>query len=67
MKRTSKPKRRSQQSSKTVNGDQSAEAEQIDKLLFSSLKLWEVERELIEERKAARKSKLEDKKSEGGL
>jgi hypothetical protein len=39
-----------------VNGDESAEAEEIDRLLLSSLRLWEVERDLIEERLAARKS-----------
>jgi hypothetical protein len=39
-----------------VNGDESAEAEEIDRLLLSSLRLWEVERDLIEERMAARKS-----------
>jgi hypothetical protein len=33
--------------------DQSAEAEAIDKLLLSSLRYWEVERDLIEERLAA--------------
>ena len=33
-----------------LNGDESAEAEQIDRLLLSSLRLWEVERDLIEER-----------------
>ncbi len=37
-----------------VNGDESAEAEEIDRLLLSSLRLWEVERDLIEERMAAR-------------
>jgi hypothetical protein len=67
-KQTSKSKRRSQQSGKppkawhpeVLNGDKSAEAEPIDRLLFSSLRLWEVEREIIEERQDARKSK--DKK-----
>jgi hypothetical protein len=62
--RTSKSKRGSRQSSKcseawrpqVVNGDESAEAEEIDRLLLSSLRLWEVERDLIEERMAARKS-----------
>jgi hypothetical protein len=38
-----------------VNSDESAEAEEIDRLLLSSLRLWEVERDLIEERIAARK------------
>ena len=75
MKRPSKSKRRSQQSGKTVkasrpeilNGDEFGEAEQIDRLLSSSLRLWEVEREVIEEREEARKSKLKDNESEGGL
>jgi len=44
-----------------MNGDHSAEAEQIDRLLYSSLRLWEVEREIIEERRDARKSKSKDK------
>jgi len=39
-----------------LNGDESAEAEQIDRLLLSSLRVWEVERDLIEERIATRKS-----------
>ena len=62
--RTSQAKRRSRQLSKcseasrphVVDGDESAEAEEIDRLLLSSLRLWEVERDLIEERMAARKS-----------
>src|SRR6266446_5981611 len=61
---TSRCKDRSRQSSKgsevwrpeILNGDESAEAEQIDRLLLSSLRLWEVERDLIEERMATRKS-----------
>jgi hypothetical protein len=65
MRQTSKSKRRSQQSGKhakasqpeVLNGDKSAEAQPIDRLLFSSLRLWEVERELIEERDDARKFK----------
>jgi len=65
MKQTSKSKRRSRQSDKpskvrqpeVLNGDESAEAEPIDRLLSSSLRLWEVEREIIEERQDARKSK----------
>jgi len=69
MKQTSKSKRRSRQSNKSLevsepevmNGDHSAEAEQIDRLLYSSLRLWEVEREIIEERRDARKSKSKDK------
>jgi hypothetical protein len=39
-----------------LNADESGDAEQTDRLLLSSLKLWEVERDLIEERLAARKS-----------
>jgi len=69
IKQTSKSKRRSQQSGKppkawqpeVSNGDESAEAEQIDRLLTSSLRLWEVEREIIEERRDARKSTSKDK------
>jgi hypothetical protein len=38
----------------TRDDDESAEAERIDKLLLSSLKFWEVERDLIEERMAVR-------------
>ena len=68
MKQKSKSKRRSQHScklptatpSEVLNGDESAETEPIDRLLSSSLRLWEVEREIIEERQDARKSK--DKK-----
>jgi hypothetical protein len=30
-----------------LNGDESAEAEEIDRVLLSSLKLWEAERNLI--------------------
>ena len=60
--RTPKFKRKSQQSSKLseglppkiMNGDESAEAEETDRLLLSSLRYWEVERDLIEERLAAR-------------
>ena len=60
--RTPKTKRKSQQSRKRseglppkiMNGDQSAEAEETDRLLLSSLRYWEVERDLIEERLAAR-------------
>jgi hypothetical protein len=37
-----------------MNGDESAEVEQTDRLLLSSLRYWEVERDLIEERLAAR-------------
>ena len=60
--RTPKFKRKSQQSSKRsegvptkiMNGDESAEAEETDRLLLSSLRYWEVERDLIEERLGAR-------------
>ena len=60
--RTPKSKRKSQQSSKRsegcrpkiMNGDKRVEAEETDSLLLSSLKYWEVERDLIEERLAAR-------------
>ena len=36
-----------------IDDIESAEAEQIDRLLVSSLRYWEVERDLIEERMAA--------------
>ena len=60
--RTPKFKRKSQQASKRseglppkiMNGDDSAEAEETDRLLLSSLRYWEVERDLIEERLGAR-------------
>jgi hypothetical protein len=68
MKRTSKSKQKSRRSSKTLGAwgpevlsEKSAEAEQIDRLLSSALRLWEVEREIIEERKDARNSKSKDK------
>jgi hypothetical protein len=59
--RASKAKRKAQKSSKRAeawrpqitNGDESAESVGIDRLLLSSLRLWEVERDLIEERIAA--------------
>ena len=68
IKRRSKSKRRSQHSSKppeawqpeALNGDET-EAEPIDRLLSSSLRLWEVEREMIEERRDARKPTSKDK------
>ena len=41
----------------TVDHDESAEAEEIDRLLLSSLRYWEVERDLIEERTAANSCK----------
>jgi len=37
----------------TIDDIESAEAKEIDRLLLSSLKYWEVERDLIEERMAA--------------
>ncbi len=60
--RTLKFKRRPERSSKclrasppeTMDDNESAQAEEIDKLLLSSLRFWEVERDLIEERMAAR-------------
>ena len=60
--RTPKFKRKSQQSSKRsegwrpkiMDGDEPAKAEETDRLLLSSLRYWEVERDLIEERLAAR-------------
>ncbi|PYJ21057.1 MAG: hypothetical protein DME92_07830 [Verrucomicrobia bacterium] len=38
----------------TMDDDESAQAEEIDRLLLSSLRYWEVERDVIEERVAAR-------------
>ena len=68
IKRRSKSKRRSQHSRKppeawqpeALNGDET-EDEPIDRLLSSSLRLWEVEREMIEERRDARKPTSKDK------
>ncbi len=37
-----------------MDDDESTQAEGIDRLLLSSLRFWEVERDLIEERMAAR-------------
>jgi hypothetical protein len=37
-----------------VPADESEESEEIDRLLLSSLRYWEVERDLIEERLAAK-------------
>ena len=34
----------------TMDDDEFAQAEEIDRLLLSSLRFWEVERDLIEER-----------------
>jgi hypothetical protein len=39
-----------------MGNSESAQAEGLDRLLLSSLKYWEVERDLIEERLAARGS-----------
>jgi hypothetical protein len=39
---------------KVMDNSKSARAEELDRLLLSSLKYWEVERDLIEERLAAR-------------
>ena len=36
-----------------IHDDEHTQAEEIDRLLLSSLKYWEVERDLIEERMAA--------------
>ena len=36
-----------------MNGNESVQADEIDRLLLSSLRFWEVERDLIEERMAA--------------
>jgi hypothetical protein len=60
--RKSKFKRKPQRSSKpfeawrlqVVPADELAESEEIDRLLLSSLRYWEVERDLIEERLAAK-------------
>lgn len=59
--RTLKFKRRPRNLSKRLRTSRSvimddnkcAQAEQIDRLLLSALKFWEVERDLIEERMAA--------------
>ena len=37
-----------------MDNSKSTRAEELDRLLLSSLKYWEVERDLIEERLAAR-------------
>jgi len=36
-----------------MDDDESAQTEEIDRLVVSSLRFWEVERDLIEERMAA--------------
>ena len=59
--RTSKFRRRPRKLSKycpasqpeVMDDDESAQTEAIDRLLLSSLRYWEVERDLIEERMAA--------------
>jgi hypothetical protein len=59
--RTSKSRRRPRRSIKfsrvlwpeTMDPDECAQLEGFDRLLLSSLKFWEVERDLIEERLAA--------------
>ena len=43
--KTSQPER--------MDGDESVQVDEIDRLLLSSLRFWEVERDLIEERVAA--------------
>ncbi len=58
--RMPKPKCRSQTSSRrsgalwpeTGDADESAKAKEIDRLLLSSLRYWQVERDLIEQRMA---------------
>ena len=60
-KRTMKIKRRRTKLSKLsrkslperIDNNESAQSEAIDRLLLSSLKFWEVERDLIEERMSA--------------
>jgi hypothetical protein len=62
--RTSESKRKSRQPRNLSKGwrplivdrAECGESGEIDKLLVSSLRFWEVERDLIEERLAARKS-----------
>jgi hypothetical protein len=59
--RSSKSKRKREAASKrsealrpqATNGHETAETEEIDKLLLSSLRYWEVTRDLIEERMGA--------------
>jgi hypothetical protein len=50
--RPRKLSKREETSPETINEIQSAEPEEIDRLLLSSLRYWEVERDLIEERMA---------------
>jgi hypothetical protein len=60
--RKSKFRRKPQRSTKPLEAwrpqvlpdDESTESEEIDRLLLSSLRYWEVERDLIEERLAAK-------------
>ena len=51
--RPRKLSKRAETSPETIDENESAEAEEIDRLLLSSLRYWEVERDLIEERVAA--------------
>ena len=59
--RTSKFRRRPERSIKcvaasqpeTMDNNESAQTQETDRLLLSSLRFWEVERDLIEERMAA--------------
>jgi hypothetical protein len=49
-------KRSETSQTETLDDNESAQAEEIDRLLLSSLRYWEVERDLIEERMAATRS-----------
>jgi hypothetical protein len=51
--RPRKLSKRSETSPETIDENESADSEEIDRLLLSSLRYWEVERDLIEERVAA--------------
>jgi hypothetical protein len=59
-KSTSRAKKSNQRSEawqpEIADNGESAETEEIDRLLLSSLKFWEVERDLIEERLAVSRS-----------
>jgi len=44
------------QGEKTLERDEPLQGDQADRLLLSALKYWEVERDLIEERLATRRS-----------
>ena len=52
--RPRKLSKRAETSPETIDENESAEAAEIDRLLLSSLRFWEVERDLIEERLQAR-------------